>query len=140
MELEGHIRAVASSGLDPFMEKALDRSAGEVRAMITKAKRGDTAALAQDKVDEFEVDLVTGRWQAIMDASNKHHLYGVLVASMIDAVLHVNALCEDLEDPHEYHQQFKEFLCHVLEECPDARTRFVAELQHINPFLVHILL
>jgi hypothetical protein len=51
LQLKEHIRAVASFGLDPFTEKALDQSVKEVRAVITKAKKGDTAELAQDILD-----------------------------------------------------------------------------------------
>lgn len=51
MDLKAHIRAVASFGLDPFTEKALNRLAKKVRAVISKAKKGDTAELAQDILD-----------------------------------------------------------------------------------------
>jgi hypothetical protein len=51
MDLKEHIRAVASFGLDPFTERALDRSVKDVRAVISKAKKGDTAELAQDILD-----------------------------------------------------------------------------------------
>jgi hypothetical protein len=51
VDLKEHIRAVASFGLDPFTEKVLDRSVREVRSAIKKAKKGDTAELAQDLLD-----------------------------------------------------------------------------------------
>ena len=51
MNLKGHIRAIASFGHDPFTEKNLDQTVREVRAMIKKAKAGDTALLVQDILD-----------------------------------------------------------------------------------------
>lgn len=51
MNLKEHIRLVASFGLDPFTEKMLDQTTREVRAMIKKAKAGDTALLVEEILD-----------------------------------------------------------------------------------------
>jgi len=51
LNLKEHVRTIASFGLDPFTEKALDQTVREVKTAIKKAKAGDTALLAQDILD-----------------------------------------------------------------------------------------